>query len=138
MQFVAAAVGVLGLLSQLGGGAAAKKDAAKAAANEAKLEGIVTQSKVAGLEAEQRQMASSTKAMAAGSGVSATTGSPLQILAEQAREFGREIMTVRKAGASRAAQAQTRGRMTGNQAMYQGFSQAASSASNVFSLFAKG
>ncbi|RKX24544.1 MAG: hypothetical protein DRP45_07970 [Candidatus Zixiibacteriota bacterium] len=137
MGYVAAAMAVIGGVSSILGARSAKEDARLAANEEARLEGIVTDSKVTGLQAEQRQLRGETISRAAGSGVNTQVGSPLQLLAEQAREFGREIRTVKQAGATRAAQAQTRGAMVGNQAMYQGFGQAASSMSNAFSLFAQ-
>ena len=137
MEFIAAGMALVSGISSLLGASEAKKDARAAAKEEARLEGIVTESKVTGLQAEQRQLRGETISRAAGSGVRADVGSPLQILAEQAREFGREIRTVKQVGATKAAQAQTRGAMVGNQAMYQGFGQAASSMSNAFSLFAQ-
>ncbi len=137
MGYVAAAMQLIGGVSSLLGGVKAKRDARAAAKEEARLEGIVTDSKVTGLQAEREQLRSTTIATAAGSGVNAQVGSPLQLMAEQARQFSREIRTVKQAGATRAAQAQTRGRMVGNQAMYSGFSQAAAGIGNAFTLFSQ-
>jgi len=141
MGFVSAAIGVISLI----GASKAKSSARKAAAEEARLEGIVTGAKIETLQQEETVLRGQTIAGAAGSGVNVTKGSPLQILAEQAKTFAREKKTVATAGASRAAQAKTRGRMVGQQAMYHGissalgsFGQAASSTAKTGSFFSFG
>jgi hypothetical protein len=136
MEYVAAAMAIIGVVTSLTGAAEAKEDAAAAAAKEAGLEGIVTEAKIKSLETEERILRGKTLASAAGSNIKVDRGSPLQILTEQARTFADEKRTIARAGASRAALAQTRGRMVGNQAMYAGLGAAAASASTAFSLFA--
>jgi len=137
MQWVALAFSLLDIGIGLAGGASAKKNAREAAAEEARLEGIVTEAKLRDLKAEERHMMGKTVAASAGSNVKADRGSPLQILMEQAREFAREKKVVAEAGASRAAQAKTRGSMIGDQAMYAAYGNAVKGLANAFSLFQK-
>lgn len=136
MPYVMAAMTAISIISNLTGAKAAKKSAAEQADEEARLEGIVTDAKLTTLDREERQLRGDTIGAAAGSNIKVDTGSPLQILKEQAKTFADEKRVVKQAGASRAAQAQTRGRMVGQQAMYQGIGQAASTAANAFSLYA--
>ena len=137
MEYVAAAMAIIGAASSIMGGLKSKSSAEKAADKETYLEGVVTDAKVRSLRKEERTLAGDTRAAAAGSGVLADVGSPLDILKEQAMTFQREINTVKTAGATRSAQSQTRGRMAGRAAMYQGLSQGAQGLSSVFSILAK-
>mgnify|MGYP000104624137 CR=1 FL=1 len=134
MGYVSAAFSIMGGLSSMLAGAKARRDARVAADNEAMMEGHVTDAKIKSLDVEQRTLAGQTQARAAGSNVKIGTGSPLQILAEQARNFADEKRIVRQAGATKAAQAQTRGKMVGNQAFYGGLSNAFGSFGNAFSM----
>jgi hypothetical protein len=138
MEYVAGAMALVGMVSSVLGARSAKQDAKAAARQEQKLEGIVTAAKVTSLRKEERTLRGDTLAAVAGSNVKTDVGSPLTVLAEQAKTFRSEIGTVKQAGATRAAQAATRGKMAGNAAMYQGFSQAATQGSNAFMMFAKG
>lgn len=137
MGYVSAAMMLIGGVKSFLDAGKAKDEARDAAAEEARLEGIVTDAKVKSLDVEERVLAGQTRARAAGSNVKIGTGSPLQVLAEQARTFADEKRVVRQAGASRAAQAQTRGNMIGNQAYRQGIGNAITSASSAFSLIAQ-
>lgn len=137
MEWAAAAMAVISTFSSLYGGSAASKAAKKAGKEEARLESVVTQAKITDLFKEEEVLRGQTVAATAGAGVKVDRGSPLTILAEQAREFARERMTVAKAGATRATAAQTRGRNVGRAATYQGVSQAASSAATAFTLMPK-
>jgi len=134
---LAIAGGVMSLVSgaaSIFGGMSASKDAKRAAKEEAGLESIITQSKVVDLEKQEEVLRGQTVAAAAGAGVKTTKGSPLEILAEQAREFAREKLTVQQVGASRASAAMTRGKMVGRQAMYQGVGQGVSALGSAFSM----
>jgi len=137
IPFVMAAMAAISTASSLVGASKAKSAAKGAAREEARLEGIVTEAKITSLDREERVLRGETLGAAAGSNVKVDRGSPLQILAEQARTFADEKRVVRQAGASRAAQAKTRGRMVGDQAMYQGVSQAANTAASAFSMFSQ-
>lgn len=134
MGYVGAAFAIMGGLSSMLAGAKARRDAKTAAQHEATMEGHVTDAKIQSLDVEQRTLAGQTQARAAGSNVKIGKGSPLQILAEQARNFADEKRIVRQAGATKAAQAQTRGKMVGNQAFYGGMSNAFSSFGSAFSM----
>jgi hypothetical protein len=124
----------IGALSSIMGGRKADRDAKRAAAEEARLEGLVTREKVRQIGVEERVMRGDTIAAVAGSGVKAGEGSPLQILAEQAREFGRQRSIVSEVGATKAAAALTRGSMIGQQARYQSYSTASNQFAQMFSL----
>jgi hypothetical protein len=130
VEYVQGALALVSIGSSIFGGMKGKSASEKAADEEARLEGVVTEAKVRSLRKEERTLAGDTRAAAAASGVKADMGSPLDILKEQAITFQEEINTVKKSGATRSSQAQTRGRMAGNQAMYRGLSDAFSIASN--------
>ena len=137
MEIVAGIMAGIGALTSILGGVSGSKAAKKAGKEEARLETIVSQAKIEDLRKEEAALRGQTIAGAAGAGVKAGVGSPLTIIAEQMREFARERRTVAQVGATRAAQAVTRGRMVGRQATYAGLSTAASQASSAFSIFAK-
>ena len=128
-------MGAIQLGSALFGGSKAKSAAKRAAAEEARLENIVTVAKLQSIDREERALKGQTIGGAAASGVKVDKGSPLAILREQATTFAEERDTVSKAGASRTAQANIRGKNAGNQAFYRGLSQASSAVSNAFSLY---
>lgn len=117
---VAAAASVASAVSGLVGGSKAKKAAKRAAAKEAQIEKQVTAERLDRLELERRSLAGTTVARAAGSGVLVGSGSVLQILAEQAREFERQRSITARVGASRASAAIASGRAIGQQAQAQG------------------
>ena len=122
MGFISAAMGIVSLI----GGAKAKSDAEAAGRSQARMENRITDEKLYNLGQEERQLAGTTRATAAGSGVKADTGSPLTILAEQARTFARERRFTSEVGAEKASLAKQRGQMAGQQAMYSGISGALS------------
>jgi len=140
---VAAGAAVVGAVSGLVGGSKAKKAAKRAAAREADIEQQVTTERLDRLALERRSLAGTTVARAAGSGVLIGSGSVLQILAEQAREFERERSITARVGASRASAAIASGRALGQQyqaqglqSLFAGISQAAGIAYNA-GLFSK-
>jgi hypothetical protein len=133
--YVQAALAIISIGSSIFGGKKASDSASKYGDEESYLEGVVTEAKVRSLRKEERTLAGDTRAAAAASGVKANMGSPQDILKEQAITFQEEINTVKKSGATRSSQAQTRGRMAGNQAMYRGLSDAFSIASNYANSF---
>jgi hypothetical protein len=138
--FTAVAAGMAAVqgIASLFGGAKADKAAKKAAKAQAAAEFRLTQEKLRSLKVEERVLRGQTIAGAAGSGVSVQTGSPLEILAEQAREFQRERMITAQTGATRAAGIKTRGAMVGQQALYGGISAGLGGLSSAFSLYSAG
>ena len=135
MATAAAVFAVVGAVSSIKGGMDAKSDAKKAAAGQASADLKVTQEKIYNLGQEERQLAGQTLARTAGSGVKVDKGSPLTILAEQAKTFAREKMITSQVGAEKADLTKKRGQMVGSQAAYQGFAQGAQGLSNAFSMF---
>lgn len=103
-----------------------------AASEEARLEGVVTREKLRQLQVEEEVVRGETIAAIAGSGVKVDEGSPLVVLADQAREYEYVRGATREAGASRAANALTRGRAVGDQARYGSYASSANSLTNLF------
>jgi hypothetical protein len=141
---ISAGASVVSAIGGFLGGSKASKAAKRAAAEAARQEGVVTQERVRQIAQEERTLAGQTVARTAGSGSVVTQGSPLQILAEQKREFAKEGLVVRLAGASRASAALASGRSVAAQASAQGLSalfagigQAANIAYNNPGLFSK-
>jgi len=122
--------GALSILCGIKAGKAAKRQGKQGAAAELR----VTQEKIRNLGFEERALAGSTRAAAAGGGVKANVGSPLTILAEQARAFAREKQFVTEVGATKAAASVQRGRNVASQARYGGFERGLSSFASGFSL----
>jgi len=114
MGFVAAAIGIIGLL----GANKAAKDAKRAAKGEAALDLRATQEKIFLNKQEERILAGTTRAAAAGSNVKADIGSPLTILAEQARTFARERKFISEVGAERSKLAIQRGKNVASQVRF--------------------
>ncbi len=108
---------VIGALSLFGGFSAAK-DAKQAAKGEAALNTRITQEKNLINKQEERILAGTTRAVAAGSGVKANVGSPLTILAEQARTFSRERQFTSEVGAENSRLAIQRGRNVADQVRF--------------------
>jgi hypothetical protein len=124
----------LGMISDFVGGRKAASAAKKAAKRQAVDERALTKERLRQLDVEERTMAGDTRARAAGSHVKAGQGSPLEVLAEQAREFAREKQITKDVGASKAASALQRGHDVGQVAKYKSYSNMAQGASNIFSL----
>lgn len=122
MALMTAAAGLSVLSGVLGFGSSrrARRAARRAAEAEARIERQVTDERIRQLYSEERTMAGETRAIAASSGIVASRGSPLMVLAEQAAEFAREREFTRKVGASRAQAAIAQGRAIGRQAQAQG------------------
>lgn len=153
MAIAAIISGVIGAASigtSLIGGRKAEKAAKAQAAEEARLEGIVTDEKLRQMDIERDVVRGETIAQAAASGVEVAPGmqdlfdqyggvygkgSVLDILSEQAVNFDREREAVVGAGATRAANALTRGSMAATQARYEGISTALNQAANIALLF---
>ena len=130
--------GVIGILSggaSIAGGISAGKAAKKQGKLEAAAERRVTAEKIFQLNKDERRLAGTTRAVAAGSGVKANIGSPLTILAEQARAFGRERALVAEVGATKAQSALAGARNVGRQARYQGFAAGTQGISSGLQLF---
>lgn len=137
MAVVGASIAALGLISDFLGSRSAKSAAERQARKEAEAEGLVTTERLRQLDVEERSFAGATRAGYAGSGVKADTGSPLQILAEQAKEFAYEKQITAQVGASKAASALQRGRDVGNAVRYQSYSNLAQGASNIFTILSQ-
>jgi hypothetical protein len=131
---VSAGIAAAGLISDFLGSKKSSSAAKKAADKQAADERLVTAEKIRQLNKQERTMAGDTRARAAGSRVKVDQGSPLEILAEQAREFTHERNINKKVGASKAASALQRGRDVGNAVKYQSYSNLAKGASNIFSI----
>jgi len=134
VMIAGAAIAAVGMITNYLGSKKKAKAAKKAAANEAWAEGRTTAERIRQLNIQERTMKGETMAMAAGSGVLATEGSPLQVMAEQAQEFKRERMFTKEVGATKAAASRQRGRDVAQEIQYQSYSNMAQSASNVFSM----
>ena len=137
MPFPFAAVGIglsaLGLISNFLGSKKASSAAKKEAKEGARLEGMVTAEKIRQLHVEEKVMRGETIAAYAGSGVKVGTGSPLDILAEQRKEFAFQRDITSRVGATKAAQGLTRGQNIASAYRYQGYSNMASGLGDIFS-----
>lgn len=98
------------------------------------MEEAVTEERLRQLRVEERTMAGETRGRVAASGARVTSGSALEVLAEQEREFARERAITAEVGASRAQTALKRGENLARQYRYQGYSDAAGSLANIFSI----
>jgi hypothetical protein len=139
---VAAAGLVLNYVSSKKGSKGAKKESKE----QARLEGLTTAEQLRILDIEQRAMYGNTLAGYAGGGVQATaptlggearaqTGSPQAILAEQAKEFGLQKDITQKVGATKAAQALTRGKNVADDYRWTGYANVASGISNILASY---
>ena len=137
MQWVAAAMAVISAVGSIVGGIKGGKSAGAAGRAEARAEGDITSAKLEDLFAEERNMRGQTLAGAAGANVKVDKGSPVEILAEQARTFERERQITAKVGASRASITKQRGEMLGKQIAYQGISTGIGQLAGAFSMMPK-
>jgi transcription elongation GreA/GreB family factor len=115
-----AAIGVATAVAGLLGSRSAARAAKRAAAAAARQEKAVTEERLRQIDREERSLSGVTLARSAGSGSVVNAGSPLLILAEQAREFDRERLVTREAGASRTRAALQQGDAVASQARAQG------------------
>lgn len=132
---IAGVIGAAGIGVSLSGAKKAERAAKSQAAEEARLEGIVTEEKLRQMNIEEMVTRGETIAAAAASGVEVGKGSVLDILSEQAYNFQRERGAVKSAGATRASNALARGSMAASQARYQGISTALNQAANIALLY---
>jgi hypothetical protein len=132
--WVQAALAALGMVADYVAGDKAAQAAGRAAEATGQAETEVTTERIRQLNLEQKRLEGSTIAATAGSNVKVGTGSPLEILAEQAREFTHEKFITSRVGATKTAQALQRGRDVGNAAKYQSYGNIAKGASNIFSM----
>ncbi len=153
-------LGAVGLISSFIGSKKAASAAKDEAAEQARLEGLTTDEKLRRLRIDQRSLYGETLAGFAGSGVlarpgslesnltlgdsfggagayggsaSVMTGSPGVVIQEQAKEFAFERDITRKVGATKVAQALTRGKNVAEQYKYQGYSNVATGISSILS-----
>jgi hypothetical protein len=134
MTIAAVGMQAAGLISDFIGGRKAASAAKKAGKKQASDERVMTAERIRQLQIEERTLRGETIAKVAGSHVKVGQGSPLEILAEQAREFSKERQITGQVGATKAAAAMQRGRDVGNIAKYQSYSNIASGASNIFNM----
>jgi hypothetical protein len=116
MGFLSAAMGLVSLF-----GANKEAKAAKRAGKaQAAVDQRVTAEKIHMLKQDERTMAGDTRGLAAGSNVKADVGTPLTVLAEQAKRFARERKFTSEVGGEKAMAARQRGRDVASSAMYRG------------------
>ena len=137
----AAITGTIGLITSFLGAKKASKAAKEQAAEEARIQQVTTAEQIRRLNINERLMFGQTVAGQAGSGVlgmqqgldqqSPMSGSPQTILSEQAREFAQERKITQEVGASNVQQTLMRGAAQANAYKWQGYSNAASSISNI-------
>lgn len=134
---------VAGFLGSQKASSAAKNQAQLEAEQEKKL----TTEKLRQLGIEERAVYGQTLAQYAGSGVLANApslsgqpkpnaGSPLVVLAEQAKEFGFQRKITQEVGATKVNQALSGGKATADYYRYSGYANVASNLSNVFTQWA--
>lgn len=111
MSWIATSVAtsVIGIGYSAYQGRKAEKAAEGAAAEEARIEGEVTQERLAQIEREEMLTREATVAGAVGQGIRTESGSVLEVLADQAAQFERERTITEEVGASRATAALARG-----------------------------
>ena len=143
IAIAAVAIAAVSVISNFLGSKKAASAAKKQAAEEARLEGLVTQEKLRTLKIDERTLYGQTLAGYAGGGVqgispnlgqtSITAGSPQAILAEQKKSFGAEKDIITQVGASKAQASLTRGRNLADQYRWSGYANVASGVSNILS-----
>ncbi len=126
---------VLGAGLGIFGASKAEKAAKAQAAEEARLEGKVTDERVRQIKRQEDIMAGQTVAATAGAGVKVGSGSSLAILADQAAEFRRERTITREVGATRAKASLQRGEALAKQYRYQGLGGAVGGLASAFSIY---
>lgn len=146
--WIQVALAAVGAITSIMGGNKAAHAARRQAREEARMEGVVTAEKIRQIGKQEVITKGETIAGYAGSGVkvgrgqgfdqSKAFGSPLTVLAEQAREFARERHIVSEVGASKAAQALGGGRSIADQYKFAGYSQAASNIADIFKFWPSG
>jgi hypothetical protein len=135
-------VGTLGVISNFLGSKKSSKAAKKQAAEEARLEGLVTDEKLRNLRTEERTVYGQTLAGFASGGVLATaptlggtatplTGSPSTIIDEQRKTFADERSITRQVGASKVAQSLQHGKNVAQAYKWEGLGNTASGISNI-------
>ena len=132
MPWVYAALAVISVASLLFGGKKAGDKAKEASGKKAKQELELTLAKTEDLKIEERALKGQTLASVAGAGVKVGMGSPLEVLAEQARNFQRERQTVARVGATNASVISQQGKNVASQAKYQSYQQASNTAMSAF------
>ena len=139
-------IGTVGLISGFLGSKKASKAAKEQAAEEARITKETTAERMRQINIEERTLFGQTLAGYAGGGVQAMapsltgstpqTGSPATVLAEQKKEFRFERDITASVGASNVQQALSRGKSTADAYKWQGYSNAASSISNILTSYA--
>ena len=143
---VAAGAAIVGTITNLIGSRKAAKAAKKQGDEEARIGRLTTEEQLRRLTIDERTMRGETLSGYARGGVQAyaptldggprlQTGSPQTVLNEQAREFAAERDITKEVGASNVQQALMRAKGTASAYKWQGYSNAASSISNILGMF---
>ncbi len=137
-------VGIAGAIASFIGSKKAAKAARKQGAEEARIEGLITDEKLRELDVQERTMYGETLGQYAGSGVLGTfqgtggnagqpmVGSPKAVLDEQQASFAAERSITKEVGASNVAQTLMGAKALSDQYRYSGYANVASSLSNIF------
>jgi hypothetical protein len=136
MSFAIAAVVTAGVGTaySIYSGTQAAGAAKSAGAEQARIERQVTQAKIEQTMRQEMLMREATVAGTAASGVSVKSKSTLEVMADQAAQFRKEMATIRQVGESNAAVLQQNAGMVGSQYRSQGIAQGIQGAANVFSM----
>ena len=137
-----AVIGTVGLISGFLGSKKAAKGAKKESKEQARLEGLVTAEELRRLGIDERAMYGQTLAGYAGGGVQARagtlgsearlqTGSPQEVIQEQASEFAQQRQITSDVGATKVSQALTRGKNVADQYRWGGYANVASGVSSL-------
>ena len=142
-----AAVQAVGLITSYIGSKKAAASAKEEAAEQARLEGMVTDEKIRTLGIDERTLYGETVSGYARGGVQAVgptlgggalpqTGTPQTVLAEQSREFAYQKDITQKVGATKAQAALTRGKNVADAYRWSGYANVASGISNILTSYA--
>lgn len=138
---IGAAIGAVGLITSFLGSKKAEKAAKDQSKEEARMEGLLTDEKLRQLDKDERSMFGETVAGYTGGGVLSMmpgtgqsqpmSGSPQNILGEQAREFAAEKKITKEVGASNVKQTLMGGQALADRYRYSGYANVASSISSI-------
>ena len=143
---LSAVASVVGAITSFIGSKKAAKAAREQGAEEARIGRLTTEEQLRRLTIDERTMRGETLSGYASGGVQAyaptldgeprlQTGSPQTVINEQAREFAAERDITREVGASNVQQSLMRAKATATAYKWQGYSNAASSISNILGMF---
>lgn len=132
-----AVIGGISVVANIVGSRKAAKAAERQGDAQADTERKVTQERLRQIDREEMLMGEATILATAGSNIKVGSKSTLEVLADQEAEFAREGLITAQVGASAATAALDRGKALATQAKYQGYSNALSGISSIFSILGK-